>query len=103
MFADLGIDVFNADHIARTLTEPGQIAYKKILGHFGSQILNQDETINRRLLRELIVANQAQRFMVRKLLHPLIRQQIKKNIEQATSPYCVVEIPLLVNKDLYPT
>ncbi len=51
-FSRLGINVIDADIIARQVVEPGTTALQAIAAHFGSPMLNDDGTLNRRALRE---------------------------------------------------
>jgi len=101
-FEDLGIHVFNADKVARELTIEGAGAYHEIIAHFGSQILLDNKQLNRKLLREIIFANIQERLWLEQLLHPEIRQQLAKDVELSSSPYCIVEIPLLKDRKNYP-
>jgi dephospho-CoA kinase len=52
MFAALGAQVIQADHIAHQLMQPGQSVYKEVVHHFGAGILNADATVNRGKLAE---------------------------------------------------
>lgn len=101
-FADLGIDVINADHIARALVERGKPALQEIIHHFGNNVLTADGELNRRYLRELIVNDAHERTWLEELLHPLIRKQIQHDIGLCQSPYCIIEIPLLTDLSAYP-
>jgi len=73
IFTDLGIDVINADHIAKELTVKNSQALKEIVTHFGIGVLNDEGQLNRRVLRELIFNNSLERLWLENLLHPLIR------------------------------
>ena len=53
-FADLGINVIDADIIARQVVEPGAPALHAIADHFGANIIAADGTLQRRALRERI-------------------------------------------------
>lgn len=101
-FQQLGISIFNADLISKQLTETGKEAYKKILHHFGSTIIQKDRQLNRKKLREIIFTNPQERLWLEALLHPMIREKLTSEIELSSSPYCIVEIPLLKNKKHYP-
>ncbi|RUR12945.1 dephospho-CoA kinase [Legionella sp. km772] len=101
-FEALDIGVLNADSISKQLTQKGAEAYDLILEHFGSQILENDRQLNRKKLRDIIFTNAEHRLWLEQLLHPLIRQQLAQEVESCTSPYCIVEIPLLKNKQNYP-
>ena len=52
MFAVMGAQLIQADHIAHQLMQPGQLVYQQVVQHFGSGILNPDGTINRPKLAE---------------------------------------------------
>ncbi|KTD00340.1 dephospho-CoA kinase [Fluoribacter gormanii] len=102
LFSNLGIDVIYADKISRELTQKNELAYKKILEHYGHTVLKQDKELDRSKLREIIFSNHKERDWLERLLHPLIRQEIKRRVETCTTPYCMVEIPLLITKQAYP-
>lgn len=102
LFADLGIKIINADKVSKELTIQGSSAYQKIQDHFGAGIVLESGEINRRKLRDLIFTDHEERLWLEGLLHPLIRQQLKLEINSCATPYCVVEIPLLIDKKNYP-
>lgn len=102
LFSELGIQVIYADKISRELTAKDQEAYLQIVAHYSTKILNDDETLNRRQLRTIIFADPQERLWLEQLLHPLIRQKIKEQVDSCVTPYCIVEIPLLIDKEKYP-
>lgn len=99
-FARLGITVVDADIIARQVVEPGQPALSIISDHFGTEILLQNGSLNRRVLREKIFASPAEKQWLNALLHPLIHQRTQTEISQARSPYVLWVVPLLVENNL---
>lgn len=99
-FAALGVNVIDADIIARQVVEPGSYALSAIAEHFGTEMILTDGSLNRRLLRERIFASPADKSWLNGLLHPLIHQQTQRQIAQATSPYVVWVVPLLVENQL---
>lgn len=94
-FERLGTPVIDADIIAQQVIHPTQPTYQTIIEHFGYQILNEDQTLNRRKLRQIIFSYPKQKLWLEKLLHPIIRQTIKTQIDQLSAPYCICVIPLL--------
>lgn len=102
LFADFGIKIINADKVSKELTIQGSNAYQKILDHFGAEIILDDGELNRRKLRDHIFTDHEERVWLEGLLHPLIRQQLELQISSCSTPYCVVEIPLLIDKKNYP-
>lgn len=102
LFADLGVDLINADVIAKQLTGKDQPALKKIIAHFGDEFLDTDGHLQRRMLRETIFQHPEQRIWLEQLLHPLIRQTIEAQIQIPPKLYYMIEIPLLTHKINYP-
>ncbi|HFZ8995047.1 TPA: dephospho-CoA kinase [Citrobacter freundii] len=100
-FADLGIDVIDADIIARQVVEPGRPALRAIAEHFGSAFIAPDGTLQRRLLRERIFSSPEDKSWLNALLHPLIQQETRRQIQQAASPYVLWVVPLLIENALY--
>lgn len=100
-FADLGINVIDADIIARQVVEPGQPALMAIAEHFGSALIAPDGSLQRRMLRERIFASPEEKSWLNALLHPLIQQETRRQFQQATSPYVLWVVPLLIEHALY--
>jgi len=96
LFAELGIAVIDADRIAREVVQPGSAALQAIVDRFGNTLLQTDGTLDRQQLKTLIFNDAKQRQWLEQLLHPLIRQQMQTAVEQRTSPYYILVIPLLV-------
>ncbi|ENM5744756.1 dephospho-CoA kinase [Vibrio mimicus] len=95
-----GIDLVDADVIAREVVEPGTDGLKAITAHLGQTILNQDGSLNRTALRERIFADPEQKTWINQLLHPMIRQRMQQALAQTTSPYTLLIVPLLVENQL---
>lgn len=100
-FSRLGVTIIDADIIARQVVEPGTPALRAIAEHFGHDIISPDGTLNRRLLRERIFSHPEEKAWLNALLHPLIQQETQKQISQATSPYVLWVVPLLVENKLH--
>src|SRR5687767_969781 len=95
LFSQLGIDVIDADAIAKMLVDSQEAISKKIIAHFGPSFLDNNGHINRKKLREIIFDSVEERRWLERLLHPLIIDEIKKQVARARSPYCIIIIPLL--------
>ncbi|NDL00559.1 MULTISPECIES: dephospho-CoA kinase [Photorhabdus] len=99
-FAALGVPLVDADIIAREVVAPGTPALQTISEHFGHDILTPDGNLNRALLRQKIFTNNQEKQWVNQLLHPLIHQETRRQLEQITAPYVIWVIPLLVENNL---
>ncbi len=99
-FASLGIEIVDADVIARDVVAIGSDGLNAIVKHFGNAILLDDGSLNRAKLRDIIFADPEQKNWLNNLLHPLIRQNITAQLNAATSPYVVLSAPLLFENKL---
>lgn len=102
-FSRLGIPVIDTDVIARALVEPGTAGFDAVVSAFGSGILGADGAIDRAALRRLVFADDARRRQLEEILHPLIREEVRRQVNAASTPYCIIAIPLLVETGrMYP-
>jgi len=101
IFAELNIDVIDADIAARTVVAPGSKALTAIKEHFGAEILDHHGQLNRAKLRSRIFSDEQDKTWLNNLLHPLIRQEILAQIAQAKSRYCLLVAPLLLENNLH--
>ena len=99
-FAALGIEVVDADLIAREVVAPGTPALAAITSHFGPEILTEQGLLDRRVLRERIFSDQAAKSWLNALLHPIIRSEMLRQCAAVSSPYCLLVVPLLVENRL---
>ncbi|MEI8644442.1 dephospho-CoA kinase [Pseudoalteromonas sp. Hal040] len=100
MFEEFGIPVVDADIVAREVVEPGSLGLKKITEHFGDEILTSNGTLDRAKLRAIIFADESQKQWLNSLLHPLIRETMLSQLNQATSHYVILVAPLLFENGL---
>lgn len=102
LFSELGINVVDADKVARDVTQVGQPALQEITDKFGPEILSPDGTLNRAALRKIVFADTEKREWLENLLHPLIRAEMKRLLRSQDMPYCIVMIPLLLETEPNP-
>ena len=103
MFTDLGITVIDADIEARLAVAPGEKAYNDIVSHFGRGILEDDRTINRPKLGEIIFNNEEKRLLLNSIVHPAVRERMaqkRAKAEEANEKAVVLDIPLLFESKL---
>lgn len=99
-FAELGIEVVDADIIAREVVEPGTPALAAIAAHFGADVIAPDGRLDRRQLRERVFTDPQAKDWLNALLHPLIRSEMQRQCAAARSPYFLLVVPLLVENRL---
>ena len=94
----LGAEIINADELAREVVEPGREAWQEIVATFGSGILQEDQAIDRRKLRDVIFNDPQARKKLETIIHPRVRTLAEEKIracEAAGSALVVYEVPLL--------
>ena len=99
-FEKLGIDIVDADEVARDVVALGSEGLKEIENRFGNSILLEDGNLNRAALREKVFSDIDEKNWLNNLLHPLIRLRMQHLISESTSPYCILSVPLLVENKL---
>ncbi|GAA5317761.1 MAG: dephospho-CoA kinase [Candidatus Pelagadaptatus aseana] len=98
-FGSLGITIVDADIASRVVVEKGKPALDAIAKKFGPDILTSAGELNRPLLREKIFANPDDKLWLEQLLHPLIGEEIRQQLENSSSPYTVFVSPLLLETE----
>lgn len=99
-FAALGVDIVDADVIARQVVEKGQPALAAIHARFGDDVLHQDGSLNRPALRQKIFSSPAEKRWIDNLLHPLIHRETHHQLALTRSRWCLWVVPLLVENNL---
>ena len=92
----LGITVVDADKVARVVVEPGTSGLAAITEHFGMDVLLANGGLDRAALRKIVFDNHNERKVLEEITHPRIRDEIIRQLSEASSPYVVLSSPLLL-------
>ena len=93
---ELGITVVDADLASRVIVEPGKPALKAIAEHFGNEFLLPNGTLDRALLRSKVFSDESSRLWLEQLTHPLIGEEIERQLQSSKSAYTILSSPLLL-------
>ncbi len=99
-FAEQGIEIIDADIAAREVVAPGEPALTEIATRFGDEVLQPDGSLDRKKMRELVFADADKRKQLEAILHPRIRQRLRKQLQQAKGPYVIFSVPLMFESGL---
>jgi dephospho-CoA kinase len=94
----LGAAIVNADELSREVVQPDQPAWHEIVASFGSSILQEDRSLDRRKLRKVVFDDPEARKKLESIIHPRVRALADKRIREladAGNSVIVYEIPLL--------
>ena len=105
MFAELGAHIIDADKIGHELMVPGKPVYDEVVKRFGSEILNDDKTVNRGKLAEIAFDQRRPRiYELNSIVHPGVIQAYEKWMEEigAREPQAIaiLEAALLLEAGL---
>ena len=94
-FIELGIDVIDADIIAKNTLSKDSHSYNLFVQKFGESLLDKNKEVNRTLLRKEIFSNEIKKKELENIIHPIVRSKILDFINNSKSPYCIVMVPLI--------
>lgn len=102
MFAARGAAVLDADELVRELQYPGMSVYDAIVEAFGTAILKEDGTIDRKSLGEMVFRDAKLRKRLEAIVHPALISAVEQRVVELRTqevPICVVELPLLIEAE----
>jgi dephospho-CoA kinase len=104
-FAEQGINIVDADIVARQVVEKGSLLLTEIAEHFqnqiGENVLLESGELDRAKLRQIIFSDKQHKSWLEKAMHPVIRADIKRQLDlnksnnQLSSEYQIFVSPLL--------
>ena len=101
MFSKLGAVVIRSDELARQVIEPNTPGFQKVLSRFGNQILQENGSIDRQKLAQIVFNDQNSLKDLEEIIHPLVRNKTNELISSQTQETIVVnEVPLLLEKKM---
>ncbi|NWX43810.1 COASY synthase, partial [Steatornis caripensis] len=83
LLGHLGAFLIDADKLGHAVYVPGGPAYRRVVAAFGAEILNEDETINRKVLGAKVFGNQEQLKSLTDIVWPEMAQLFKEQIREA--------------------
>tara|TARA_X000000950_G_C13895736_1_gene652712 strand:+ start:109 stop:705 length:597 start_codon:yes stop_codon:yes gene_type:complete len=104
IFKEFGIDCIDADNVAKNILDLNENARKLFINEFGDKYIDKDNKINREILREDIFNDKSKIEKLESIIHPKVRDEIVKFIENSSSIYTIVDVPLIFetnSKDFY--
>ncbi len=96
----LGLRSLSSDEIAREVVQIGSPALSLLVSEMGESICNEDGSLNRSVLAEIIFNSETARSKVNSILHPAIKQKLQEHVQEIeagvpNASIVVVEVPLL--------
>jgi dephospho-CoA kinase len=95
-FRELGAYIIDWDELARKVTRPHLKAWKEIVEYFGKGILNDDLTINRQKLADIVFSDKEKVTKLNQIVHP----EVFKEDERITNEIKSLAPDALIIKDI---
>jgi dephospho-CoA kinase len=100
MFAELGAFIIDHDKISREVVELGRPAWQAIADFFGNAVINDDRSINRKALAEIVFNDPAKLQKLNSIVHPAVLEEDQRLDEERkrVDPEGLVikDVPLLL-------
>jgi dephospho-CoA kinase len=90
-----GYPVIDADHISKELSEKDKPVYNAIVRTFGESYLDENKNLDRQKLASLIFNDKQAKGLLNGISHPLIIDEMERQIKNAESDLVFVDVPLL--------
>lgn len=80
VFAEKGFSVINADNISRIVVQSGKPCLAELCEFFGEEILNDDGSLNRSLLGQIVFTDKSKLELLNSIIYPYITAEILQTI-----------------------
>ena len=103
MLADRGATIIDADVLAREAVRPETQALRDIVKRWGKDVLQQDGSLDREALRQIVFADQNELDALNRIVHPGVTRMRDREVALAKErgdPIVVCVIPLLFERNL---
>ena len=101
---ELGARTIDFDVLSRVVVEPGKPAWEDIVAYFGKQVLNEDQTLDREKLREIVFRDLEEKKKLEGFLHPRISEEFIKQVDAHSrkDPEAIIQavVPLLIETNM---
>ena len=90
--------VIEADRVAHELMGPNEKCSQEIARAFGTEILTEEGAVDRAKLAPIVFADEEKRRLLNRLVHPAVKQEIRKRIRESQASLIVIVAALLLGE-----
>lgn len=103
MFKREGAYIIDIDMISRDVVKPGRPAWQDVAHIFGKEVLNEDQTLNRKKVGDIVFSDAEKRKKLEEIIHPKITAEklmkINEIAKKDNQAIVIIDIPLLIETD----
>ena len=96
----LGWSVISADSLVSETLASDLAVLEKIKRRWGDTVLLSCGSIDKAAVGRIVFGEKLERLWIEDLLHPIVRSKWISFVQSCSSPKCMVELPLLFEKNL---
>lgn len=103
LFAERGATIIDADVLARRAVEPGTLGLRRLVEHWGDQILSPDGALDRAALRHIVFEAPEELERLNAIVHPEVERLRDAEFQAAVARgerVVVYDVPLLFERHL---
>lgn len=89
-----------ADDIVKQMQQKGTKYFEKIVETFGKDVTQEDGTLNRKKLAEIIFQDKAKKEKLDNLTYKYVVEEIKRQVNNSKENYVIIDAPLLIESKL---
>ena len=97
---ELKAKTINADEVVKQMQTQGSKYFEKIVELFGKEIIQENGSLNRKKLAQIIFQDKAQKEELDKLTYIYVVEEIKKQVNNTQGDYVIIDAPLLIESKL---
>ena len=94
------VTIADADYISRNALNKGSKCYKKAIEVFSKNILDENNNIDRKILREITSNDKNMMEKLENIIHPYVKEETLKIIKEAKTKYVLLDVPLLFESNM---
>ena len=104
MLIEKGAYQIDFDAISHEVVEPGKTAYNQIVEFFGQQVLQEDKTLDRQKLSDIVFRDMVKRKKLEGFIHPQIALEFIAQLEAITkadpNAIVLIVVPLMIELNM---
>lgn len=97
---ELKAKTINADEVVKQMQEKDSEYYKKIIELFGVRVVQEDNSLNRKKIAEIIFQDKEKKEKLDELTFKYVVEEIRQQVEKAKEEYIIIDAPLLIESRL---
>lgn len=99
MFRKLGVYIIDFDVLAHEVIEPGRPAWREIIRHFSQDVLNPDQTVDRKKLGQVVFNHPDRLAQLNQIVHPAVfeadQEKTREIMKREPQALIIKDVPLL--------